>query len=188
MLRGIHNCMSKHLTLLELASLMLASLLFLPSTGCAQSPRSAPPSAGPFTDFRYEKPGATHKITPHDLPHPMRPNPRSMGRVSSIVRKTVAAGARRLQSGAVHDRRAGAAQHHHRSQRRFLRRREPCRRHQDLPRHYGATASRRQSSMFAIGLNQPYGIAFYPPGPTRNTFTSATADAVAALPLSAMAI
>ena len=48
----------------------LAFLLVLACSGCAENPASKPPPAGPFTDFRYEKPGTVHKITRRDLPAP----------------------------------------------------------------------------------------------------------------------
>src|SRR5271155_2072901 len=48
----------------------LALLLVLACSACAENPASKPPPTGPFTDFRYEKPGAVHKITPQDLPAP----------------------------------------------------------------------------------------------------------------------
>src|ERR1700756_127339 len=48
-----------------------AALLSLISVvACAQSPASAPQPKAPFTDYRYEKPGTTRKITAQDLPRP----------------------------------------------------------------------------------------------------------------------
>src|ERR1700744_125387 len=35
-----------------------------------QNPASAPAPKAPFTDYRYEKPGTTRKITAQDLPAP----------------------------------------------------------------------------------------------------------------------
>ena len=39
-------------------------------TGIAPDPATAPPPTAPFTDFRYEEPGNTRKITVADLPPP----------------------------------------------------------------------------------------------------------------------
>src|SRR6202034_2913598 len=45
-------------------------LLFLTSCAFGEKPAPAPPPKAPFTDYRYEKPGTSHKITPQDLPAP----------------------------------------------------------------------------------------------------------------------
>ena len=50
-------------------------------------------------------------------------------------------------------------------------------------RGVGQTASRKQVSVFASGLHQPFGIAFYPSGPqSRSGSTSATPMASSASP------
>ena len=41
-----------------------------------------------------------------------------------------------------------------------------------------AMANRSETSVFAVGLNQPYGIAFYPPGPDPQWVYIGNTDAV----------
>jgi hypothetical protein len=54
-------------------ALVLLSLLLSIFPACAQSGKGAQSASspqGPFTDYRYEKPGTVHKIMPADLPAP----------------------------------------------------------------------------------------------------------------------
>src|SRR6266702_3874078 len=55
------------------AALLAASTVVL-LTACAaaqdKSQQNAPPPKAPFTDYRYEKPGTSRKITTADLPAP----------------------------------------------------------------------------------------------------------------------
>src|SRR5580704_6400916 len=57
-----------------LAFIFILLSICLVSAENPRSPQSAPPPKPPFTDYRYEKPGAVHKITAHDLPPPYATN------------------------------------------------------------------------------------------------------------------
>ncbi len=125
----------------------------------------APPPTPPFTDFRYESPGATHKITVNDLPKPYATSsaengPQLVARPESAwpVAPTgfkvelYAAGLenprwmRTAPNGDI-----------------FLAESDPGR----IMVFRGMTDDGKpeQTAVFASGLYKPYGIAFYPPGP-----------------------
>jgi glucose/arabinose dehydrogenase len=124
-----------------------------------------PPPHAPFTDFRYESPGTTHKISVSDLPEPyatasanngaeLVARPENVWPVAPAGFKVelYAAGLenprwlRTAPNGDV-----------------FLAESEPGR----IRVFRGITGDGKpeQMQIFASGLKQPYGIAFYPPGP-----------------------
>src|SRR5438270_473541 len=126
--------------------------------------KGAPPTA-PFTDFRYEKPGTTRKITVKDLPKPYATDsaengPRLVARPENVwpVAPTgfkvelFAAGLenprllRTAPNGDI-----------------FLAESDPGR--VRVFRAIGEDGKPEQMQIFAKDLNKPYGIAFYPPGP-----------------------
>ena len=125
----------------------------------------APPAVAPFTDFRYESPSTQRKITPADLPAPFATN--SVGNGPRIVPRPAAAWPKALPGFKVElfanglhnprlirtapngdvfvaETRAGQIR---------------------VFRGIGADGKPGQSEVFASGLSQPFGIAFYPPGP-----------------------
>lgn len=125
----------------------------------------APPPKAPFTDFRYEWPGKTRKITPQNLPAPYATQSAENGpdvvarpeNVWPVVLpgfkvELFAAGLdnprlmRTAPNGDV-----------------FLAESRPGR----IRVFRGVTADGKaeQSSVFVEGLKDAYGIAFYPPGP-----------------------
>ncbi len=77
----------------------------------------------------------------------------------------VAASAGRIQSRAVRQRAQRSAFDRHRPQWRFFCGGERCRATSKFFAASRARALPEQVEVFASGLNQPYGIAFYPPGP-----------------------
>jgi glucose/arabinose dehydrogenase len=144
------------------------------ATGTGSSAAPAPSSGGalkdtspnaPFTDFRYEKPGTTRKITVNDLPKPFatqsaqngaevvsRPENAWPVAVAGFKVELFAAGLenprllRTAPNGDI-----------------FLAESEAGR----IRVFRGITSDGKpeQSAIFASGLKMPYGIAFYPGGP-----------------------
>jgi glucose/arabinose dehydrogenase len=142
----------------------------------------APPPQPPFTDFRYEKPGTTRKITLRDLPQPFATasagnGPRVVARPEGAWPQ-VPAGFKVEQYAAgldnpriiqtapngdffVAETRAG-----------------------DVRVFRGITPQGKpeQVAVFASGLNQPFGIAFYPPGPNPQGVYIGNTDAIVRYP------
>ena len=121
--------------------------------------------ASPFTDFRYEKPGALHKITVNDLPQPYAT--KSAFNFASLVARpenawpSAPAGFKveLYEAGLENPRTLRTAPNGD----IFLAESDPGR----IRVFRGLTAGGKpqQSSIFVSGLKQPYGLAFYPPGP-----------------------
>src|SRR5260370_8308445 len=125
----------------------------------------APPPTPPFTDFRYEKPGTFHKITVNDLPQPYATKsaykfPLPVARPENVWPSAPAGFKVELY---------GAGLDNPRTLRTapngdiFLAESDPGR----IRIFRGLTAGGKpeQSAIFVSGLKQPYGLAFYPPGP-----------------------
>jgi glucose/arabinose dehydrogenase len=124
----------------------------------------APPHA-PFTDFRYEKPGTTRKITVKDLPQPYASDSAQNG--AQVVARpqnawpVAPAGFKvgLFASDLNNPRWLKTAPNGD----IFLAESDPGR----IRVFRGMTADGKpeQTGVFAEGLKRPYGIAFYPPGP-----------------------
>jgi len=160
---------------------LILALLLLPA--CRPTPpnpqdASTPVPHPPFTDFRFEAPGNTHKITVQDLPAPYAT--RSYGNPPSIVPRPpntlpkapngfqVALFAENLSlprvirmapNGDIFVAESGAGRI------RVFRGRT-------------AAGTPQQSAIFASDLNRPYGIAFYPPGSDPQWIYVGATDAV----------
>jgi glucose/arabinose dehydrogenase len=126
--------------------------------------KDASPSA-PFTDFRYEKPGTTRKITVKDLPQPYATTSSDNG-AELVARPAnawpVAPAGFKVElfaAGLEEPRWLRTAPNGD----IFLAESEPGR----IRVFRGMTSDGKpeQMQVFASGLKQPYGIAFYPPGP-----------------------
>src|SRR5499427_4088947 len=119
----------------------------------------------PFTDFRYEKPGTVRKITVNDLPKPFAT--KSAGNAPQVVGRPQNAWPVALPGFKVELYASGL------DNPRLLRTApngDIFLAESDLGRilvFRGVTEDGKadQSAVFASGLKQPYGIAFYPPGP-----------------------
>jgi len=152
----------------KVRGLPLALLLVLAFNCSAihQAGGNADPTPGsPFTDYRYEKPGAIHKITPRDLPPPYATQssmnwPKVVARPASAWPQAPAGFKVELfATGLDQPRKIITAPNgdiflaeSHLGEIKVFR---------------GITADGKpqQTATFAAGLNRPYGIAFYPPGP-----------------------
>jgi glucose/arabinose dehydrogenase len=124
----------------------------------------APPPKQPFTDFRYEKPGTTHKISVQDLPAPFSTSSSNNG--PAVVSRPEKAWPIAPPGFKVELFAAGL--NNPRLMRTapngdiFLAESDPGR----IRVFRGLTKDGQpeQMQVFAEGLRKPYGIAFYPPG------------------------
>jgi glucose/arabinose dehydrogenase len=147
---------------------MVFAVLLSTFPACAQSGKNAQSAAspqGPFTDYRYEKPGAMHKITANDLPAPYatksasnwarivdRPKdawPQAPAGFKVDLFATDLDEPRKIITAPNGD--VFLAESHKGEIKIF--------------RGITADGKPQQTEIFATGLNRPYGIAFYPPGP-----------------------
>ena len=143
---------------------------------------SAPAPIAPFTDFRYESPGTTRKITAADLPAPYATS--SAGNGPRVVPRPAEAWPKALPGFKVEQFASGLNNPRlirtapngdvflaetHGGQIRLFR---------------GVTADGKpeQTEVFASGLREPFGIAFYPPGPDPQWMYIGDTDAVLRLP------
>ncbi len=132
----------------------------------ASAGMDAPPPAPPFTDFRFEEPGKMHKITLADLPAPFATS--SSGNGPQVVPRPENAWPK-VPAGFKVEQFAIGGLHTPRLMRTapngdvFLAETGGGR----VWIYRGITADGKpaQAEVFASGLNQPFGINFYPPGP-----------------------
>ncbi len=135
-----------------------------PAASAMTAVKDASPHA-PFTDFRYETPGTTRKITVADLPEPFATKSSSNG--PEVVARPanawpVAPAGFKVElyaAGLDNPRLLRTAPNGD----IFLAETEPGR----IRVFRGMTSDGKpeQMQVFASGLKQPYGIQFYPPGP-----------------------
>jgi glucose/arabinose dehydrogenase/cytochrome c5 len=141
-----------------------------------------PPPKAPFTDFRFEKPGAFHKITVADLPAPFatessrnnaqvidRPHdawPKALPGFKVDLYATNLNGPRLIRTAPNGD--------------YFVAESDPG----DVKVFRGISGDSKpqQVETFATGLNRPYGIAFYPPGANPQYVYIGNTDAVVRFP------
>ncbi len=136
-----------------------------PAAKPASAASTVPPPTAPFTDYRYEKPGVVHKITPKDLPAPFatestRNTPQLVPRGKDDWPKALPGFKVDLYATGLTNprmiRRAPNGDY-------FVAESEPG----DIRVFRGITADSKpeQTELFASGIPLAYGIAFYPPGP-----------------------
>jgi len=143
---------------------------------------SAPPPKPPFTDYRLEQPGTVHHITLQDLPEPYATESATNG--PKIVARPADAWPKAPPGFKVDLYATGL--HNPRLLRRapngdiFLAETSAG----DIKVFRGVTADHKpeQVQVFATGLNTPFGIAFYPPGPDPHWVYVADMDAVVRFP------
>jgi glucose/arabinose dehydrogenase/mono/diheme cytochrome c family protein len=119
----------------------------------------------PFTDFRYEKPGTFHKITVNDLPQPYATKsasngPKMVGRPNNVWPQAPAGFKVELYAAGLDNPRLLRTAPNGDI---FLAESDPGR----IRVFRGLTSDGKaeQSAIFVSGLKDPYGLAFYPPGP-----------------------
>jgi glucose/arabinose dehydrogenase len=143
---------------------------------------SAPPPPAPFTDYRFEKPGKVRKITLRDLPAPYAT--KSSGNGPELVARPAKAWPQAPAGFKVELYAAGLD--NPRLIRTapngdfFVAESQPG----DIRVFRGITkaGTPEESQVFATGLNRPYGIAFYPPGPDPQWVYVGNTDAVVRFP------
>ncbi|MGD1080149.1 MAG: PQQ-dependent sugar dehydrogenase [Candidatus Sulfotelmatobacter sp.] len=136
-----------------------------PAPEVAGAKLNAEPPKAPFTDFRYEKPGTTRKITVKDLPSPYATDSAQNG--AEVVARPqnawpVAPAGFKVElfaSGLDNPRLLKTAPNGD----IFLAESNPGR--ILVFRGIKDDGKPEQMEVFASGLKRPYGIAFYPPGP-----------------------
>ena len=128
------------------------------------SPTHAPAPAPAFTDFRFEQPGKFHKITVQDLPAPFTTHSASNG--PDLVARPSNAWPKAPEGFSVQQYATGLE--NPRALRTapngdvFLA--ESSSGAIKVFRGITSDGKAQQSDIFVSGLNEPYGIAFYPPG------------------------
>ncbi len=143
---------------------------------------NAPPPKPPFTDFRYEKPGLVRKITLKDLPAPFATP--SAGNGPQVVARPEGAWPQvpegfkveQYASGLDNPRTIVTAPNGD----IFVAETKAG----DIRVFRGMTGNGKpeQMSVFASGLNQPFGIAFYPLGPNPQWVYIGNLDSVVRFP------
>jgi glucose/arabinose dehydrogenase len=131
----------------------------------APIPDNAPPPTPPFTDYRFEKPGNIRKIKVADLPAPFAtpsaPNaPEVVQRPANAWPKAPAGFKVQLYATGLNNPRLIRTAPNGDF---FVAESDPG----DIKVFRGITGAGKptESQVFVSGLKQPYGIAFYPPGP-----------------------
>jgi glucose/arabinose dehydrogenase len=130
----------------------------------SRSKLNAPPPTPPFTDFRYEEPGKTHKITAADLPQPYATKSADNGanvvsRPADVWPKAPAGFKVDLYATGLNNPRLLRTAPNGDI---FLAESDAGRIR--VFRGLNSDGTPKEMHTFASGLKQPYGIAFYPPG------------------------
>ncbi|MGB8595995.1 MAG: c-type cytochrome, partial [Candidatus Sulfotelmatobacter sp.] len=139
----------------------------------------APPPTPPFTDFRYEKPGTTRKITVSDLPQPYATQsadngPKLVARPDNVWPAAPAGFKVEMYAASLDNPRTLRTAPNGDI---FLVESDPGR----IRVFRGLTSDGKpeQSAIFVSGLKHPYGLAFYPPGPDPQwLYVGSTAEVV----------
>ena len=168
-----------------------AKTLGLPQASVANSKPAAPeksaplkagPPTPPFTDYRFEKPGQVRKITLKDLPAPFSTS--SAGNGPKVVARPEGAWPQVPAGFKVEQYAAGLENP------RMIRTApngdffvaETKAGNVKIFRGITSTAKPQQMAVFASGLNGPFGINFYPPGPNPQWVYVGNTDAVVRFP------
>jgi glucose/arabinose dehydrogenase/cytochrome c5 len=143
---------------------------------------NAPPPAAPFTDFRFEEPGKIRKITAESLPAPYATEtsnngPKVVARPDGAWPQVPAGFKVQLYaSGLDNPRLIRTAPNGD----FFLAESESGK--IKVLRGITADGKPKEISVFATGLNRPYGIAFYPPGDKPHWVYVGNTDSVVRFP------
>lgn len=153
----------------------------LPAAGTAVA-SNAPPPKPPFTDYRFEQPGTVHHITVQDLPEPYATEsatngPKIVARPPDAWPKAPAGFKVDLYATGLHNPRLMRVAPNGDI---FLAETSAG----DIKVFRGISPDHKpeQVQVFATGLNTPFGIAFYPPGPDPHWVYVADMDAVVRFP------
>jgi glucose/arabinose dehydrogenase len=152
------------------------------SPAAAPVPTNAPPPQPPYTDFRFEQPGKTRKITPQDLPAPYASDtsnngPKLVTRPDNAWPIAPAGFTVQLYATALDNPRLIRTAPNGDF---FLA--ESSSGKIKVFRGITRDGKAELTSEFATGLNRPYGIAFYPPGDSPQWVYIGNTDAVVRFP------
>jgi glucose/arabinose dehydrogenase/mono/diheme cytochrome c family protein len=143
---------------------------------------NAPPPHPPFTDYRFEKPGTVRKITVKDLPPPLATT--SAGNGPKVVPRPQNAWPQVLPGFKVElyaaDLKEPRLIRTAPNGDYFVAESQPGEIH--VFRGITAEGKFEQTETFATGLNRPFGINFYPPGPDPRWIYVGNTDSVARFP------
>jgi glucose/arabinose dehydrogenase len=151
------------------------------TTATTAAPEGPSPT-GPFTDYRFEKPGTVRKITVQDLPEPFATP--SAGNAPEVVARPENAWPQAPAGFKVEQYTTGL--NNPRLIRTapngdfFVAESDPG----DIKVFRGIDKQGHpdQTQVFVSGLNQPYGIAFYPPGPSPQWIYVGNTDSIVRFP------
>jgi len=165
-----------------LSSWLIIGGALLVFTGCNSEPPSAATRAEPLGDYRGDKPGVTRRITVDDLPQPFASEsanngPRMVARPADAWPQ-VPEGFKvdQYATGLDNPRLVRTAPNGD----FFIAESRPSR--IKLLRGFGKDGQAEQVEVFANDLRQPFGIAFYPPGPEPQFVYVANTDSVVRFP------
>jgi len=169
----------------HVSAMILAASFLAAAPLCAQPTTSkfdAPAPTPPFTDFRYESPGTTRKITPADLPAPYAT--RGVGNGPRMVPRPADAWPKAPTGFKVE---LFASDLKNPRQIRIAPNgdifvAETSAGRIRVFRGIRADGKPQRQEVFASGLNDPFGIAFYPPGAEPQWLYIGNTDAVVRLP------
>ncbi|MGH6630483.1 MAG: PQQ-dependent sugar dehydrogenase, partial [Burkholderiales bacterium] len=135
-----------------------------------------------FTDYRGQKPGVVHKITPADLPAPFATD--SVDRGPNLIRRPPNAWPQ-APAGFKVELYAESLENPRLIRKApngdlFVAESEPGR--VKLLRGFGKDGKAERVQIFASGFALPFGIAFYPPGPDPKYIYVANTDSVVRFP------
>jgi len=152
------------------------------STTSAPAKFEAPAPKPPFTDFRYEEPGKVRKITVADLPQPFATE--SAGNQAHLVPRPEGVWPKAPEGFKVEQYATGLENP------RLIRTApngdyfvaETDKNQIRVFRGITADGKAEMTSVFATGLNKPFGIAFYPQGPNPQWVYIGNLDSVVRFP------
>src|SRR3954452_3781340 len=144
--------------------------------------QTAAPATPPFSDYRTEKPGAQHHITPADLPAPFATDaasnaPKVVPRPSGAMPQTLPGYTVSLYSDELDAPRLIRA-----APNGDLFVAETGRDRVRVLRGVDAAGKAQEVEVFAAGLNKPFGIAFYPLGPDPQYVYVGNTDSIVRFP------
>ncbi len=152
------------------------------ATPTSSAASTAPPPTAPFTDYRYEKPGTVRKITVADLPKPYATKSADNG--PKLVPRPNDAWPQALPGFAVQEYASGL-----KNPRLIITApngdffvAESSAGDVKVFRGITTDGKPQQVETFATGLKQPYGIAFYPPGPDPQWVYIGNVDSIVRFP------
>jgi glucose/arabinose dehydrogenase len=162
-----------------LVAVPLAALLSY-GVGRAQTQPPLPPA--PFSDYRTEKPGVMHRITPADLPAPfataaVNNAPKVVPRPEGAMPQALPGYSVTLYSDELEGPRLIRA-----APNGDLFVAETGRNRVRVLRGVDAAGKAKEVEVFASGLNRPFGIAFYPLGPNPQYVYVGNTDSIVRFP------